>query len=226
MSDHLPEDPVQAVRTAPRKGRPPILDRTGITEAAIAIGFEELSMSRVAAVLKVRHSALYRYFPSRDLLVAAAIDRIAAGVDWPEPVTAEQFRPRLHATFHTLWTVLGAHPGLAKETSAARFSTNKLLSRFDVLPLELVEIGFGPTDALYAVYSTLHFTLGSAIMSEDARTLGPESGSRRPLAENSAAWTDARTHDAFATMIGQSAESWFATQLDLVLDGVCARLRS
>jgi AcrR family transcriptional regulator len=223
VSDPLPEDPVQVVAAAPRKGRPPILDHTGITEAAIALGFHELSMSRVAAVLKVRHSALYRYFPSRDLLVAAAIDHIAEGIDWPEPLTRQLWRSRLHATFSTLWTVLGAHPGLARETSAARFSTNKLLGWFDVLPLELVEVGFSPQDALYAVYSTLHFTLGSAIMSEDTNALGPGSVQRH-VTENSAVWTDTRTHDAFVSMVGQSAESWFSTQLDLILDGVSARL--
>lgn len=222
MSDHLPEDPVQVVPAAPRKGRPPILDHAGITGAAIEIGFHDLSMSRVAAVLKVRHSALYRYFPSRDLLVAAAIDRIAAGIVWPAQVTRQQWRPRLHATYSTLWTVLGAHPGLARETSATRCGANKLLSRFDALPLELVEAGFDPKDALYTVYSTLHFTLGSALMSEDDGK--PAGGVPRHLAENSAVWTDPRTHDAFVTMIGQSAEAWFATQLDLILDGVGARL--
>lgn len=207
-------------------GRPPVLRHDDIVSAAIVVGFEELSMPRVAAALNVRHSALYRYFSSRDLLVAAAIDRIAEGVEWPEPVTAELWRSQLQETFRLLWTALGDHPGLAKEIRALRFTTNKLLSRIDRLPVELVDIGFSASDALYTVYTGLHFTLGSALMADGARSPGADETNKRRLFDQSAAWTDHRTHDAFAAMVEQSDESWFDTQIALILDGVAARNRT
>ncbi|MFJ6806020.1 helix-turn-helix domain-containing protein [Streptomyces anulatus] len=79
-----------------RMGRPPMADREAIIAAALGIGFARLTMPAVAERLGISHSTLYRYFPSRDALAAAAADHAVDAIEWPEP--EDDWRAFLTAT--------------------------------------------------------------------------------------------------------------------------------
>lgn len=73
-----------AQQKSPRTGRRPVLSRQRIVEAAIAIGFEGLTVRALAGRLGVAHSALYRWVRSRDELLDLVSDALLERVT-PEP---------------------------------------------------------------------------------------------------------------------------------------------
>ncbi|ONH31768.1 hypothetical protein BL253_08475 [Pseudofrankia asymbiotica] len=74
-------------------------------------GITATGVDRVAAAAGVGPTTLYRLFRSKDALVAAYVDRYAAGYrDWIESLTADGSRPardRILALFDGLVTVTG-----------------------------------------------------------------------------------------------------------------------
>jgi TetR/AcrR family transcriptional regulator, tetracycline repressor protein len=80
VTDHSAE--VGAVR---RTGVPPDLSESLIVAAAVALieqdGFEGFSMRKLAAVLDVTATALYRYVPTRQHLLDLVADRYFAEID-------------------------------------------------------------------------------------------------------------------------------------------------
>ena len=67
------------------RGRPPTIDRERIIEAALDVGFDNLSMKRVADRLGVHPSALYYHFSDRAELeqsVAAAVIDLTIDDRW------------------------------------------------------------------------------------------------------------------------------------------------
>ena len=66
------------------RGRPRLVDRDAVIAAVIAIGFEDLTLTSLAARLGVQHPTLYRHIRGREDAVLAAIDSVVESVDWPE----------------------------------------------------------------------------------------------------------------------------------------------
>ena len=77
-----------AVSPAParRRGRPGH-DREAVLRAAIDLfitqGYDATSISDLAGALGVTKSAVYHHFPSKESLLAAALDEALAGLDGP-----------------------------------------------------------------------------------------------------------------------------------------------
>ena len=98
-----------------RLGRPtgprPGFSRDDVVDAALEIGIAEFTLTAVAKHLGVAVSGLYRTISSREDLLAACLERIAAEVEtpgagrrWPDAV-------RAHA--EAIWAMLERYPGLA-----------------------------------------------------------------------------------------------------------------
>ena len=64
-------------------GRPKLLSRDEIVDAAVALGLEGLTMKHLAAHLNVGAATLYQYFDNRDALMRAAAVRALSEVSLP-----------------------------------------------------------------------------------------------------------------------------------------------
>jgi AcrR family transcriptional regulator len=97
MSDDGDHERAQPPRAAAgrRRGRPPKLTADSIVAAAIALldrdGAGALTMRRLGAELGVEAMSLYRHLPSREALLDAVADGLAAEIapderaaDWPD----------------------------------------------------------------------------------------------------------------------------------------------
>ena len=92
-------------------GPKPRFSRADVVEAALALGIADFTLTAVAGRLGVAVSGLYRTISSREDLLAACLERIAAEVEtpgagrrWPDAV-------RAHA--EAIWAMLERYPGLA-----------------------------------------------------------------------------------------------------------------
>jgi AcrR family transcriptional regulator len=103
-------------------GPKPALTLERIADAAVAIadadGITAVSMQRVAAEFAYTKMSLYRYFTSKDELIAAMIDR-AVG-DAPVLDTVTGWRPRLEAWTNLLAETWERHPWLPLATMGDR----------------------------------------------------------------------------------------------------------
>lgn len=98
---------------APRRGRPPVLDRDRLITVAAGMDPRALTMTGVARELGVATSALYRWVSDReallDLVSSTMLDRILPG---QEP-TASSWRAWLTTWAHNVRREFGAVPGFA-----------------------------------------------------------------------------------------------------------------
>ena len=94
-------------RTGPRPG----FTRNDVVEAALELGVADFTLTAVAKRLGVAVSGLYRTISSREDLLAACLERIAAQVEIPSPRASWPDTVRVHA--EAIWAMLERHPGLA-----------------------------------------------------------------------------------------------------------------
>lgn len=102
----------------PPAGRPPALTHEQIADAAIAVGFKDVTMGKVAAELGVDYTTLYRYVPHRDGLVALGLDRLVRldGITlYDAGDELLTWRELLERAAHRIWDFLGRHPDVATE---------------------------------------------------------------------------------------------------------------
>lgn len=71
-------------RTGRRPGRRPAFTARDVVDAALAEGVDHFTLSAVAGRLGVATPAIYRLYPSRDGIVDAALDVIAATIRTPD----------------------------------------------------------------------------------------------------------------------------------------------
>ena len=98
-----------------RLGRPtgprPGFSRGDVVDAALEIGIAEFTLTAVAKQLGVAVSGLYRTITSREDLLAACLERIAAQIKVPRPGKRWPDTVRAHA--EAVWEMLERYPGLA-----------------------------------------------------------------------------------------------------------------
>ena len=93
--------------TGPRPG----FSRDDVVDAALEIGIAEFTLTAVAKQLGVAVSGLYRTITSREDLLAACLERIAAQIEVPRPGKRWPDTVRAHA--EAVWEMLERYPGLA-----------------------------------------------------------------------------------------------------------------
>lgn len=216
-------EPSTGLRT-PKLGRPSQVGRQAIVEAAVAVGFEDLSVSAVARHLGVKHSTLYRYFSSKEELIAAAADQVVAAASWPAPRAG--WRPYLRAVARTTFLLFEEHPGLAMQIAGMRVSLAALARQSASTASVLVDLGFDAESAVLAqdlvnelvlLYFLAGQRSGDASTPEDAAELR-----RNNLLGDITASADPPVADAFSRVIAGHPADWLTRKIEVVLDGIAA----
>lgn len=213
-----------------RRGRPARLGRDAIADAALDVGFADLTMTTVARRLATTHSALYRHVRDRRALVLAAVDRLVERAPWPE--TTGSWRCDLTARGRLIWNLLDGHPGLDREILALDSMPPQMLVRFGETVAHLQDCGLPSDLAFLATDSVFDLALTQFVVAGAVRrATGP--GAVPATATSGDAGSGGGTDRSsvppqVARMVEiavvEPAVLWFERKLDLVLDGVQARL--
>lgn len=214
-------------KVAVRMGRPPLVDREAIIRAALEIGFSRLTMPAVGERLGISHSTLYRYFRSRDDLVAAAVDHAVNAIEWPGP--GEDWRAYLEETAWAHWRLYSAHIGLAREITALRVIGPALVKRDNQTGVHLLEYGFDPVDAVLVV-DMLAELVTQAFLAAPEQADGADDDAvdvlQRRRQELIGPWIDQydpRLREVLVGAVSGPTAAWFERKLTLFLDGAAGR---
>ena len=90
--------------TGPRPG----FTRDDVVEAALGLGIAEFTLTAVAKRMGVAVSGLYRTISSREDLLAACLERIAAQVDVPR--SEDNWPDAVRAHVESVWGMLEDYP--------------------------------------------------------------------------------------------------------------------
>lgn len=205
-----------------RRGRPTALTRARIGDAAVEVGFVNLTMVAVAAKLGVTHTALYGHVADRDDLVLAAAERVADSIRWA--TYDGEWRTFLETEGFAMWDAFIEHPGLMNALEATGRLPRSVLERFGSTCQVLVDHGFDPSDATLAVDTVYDLAIDASSRSARHREL--DILQKQAMADElSEPLSDALRAEVRAAVTG-AARDWFARKLTLVLDGIETRRRT
>ena len=126
-----------------------------------AHGTEALTMRRLADELEMAPMALYRYFPSKDELMDAAIELAAPEIELPKP-GAGPWKEQLAELARALFRAGLRHPSVARERFNRPLQTQGALRITDSSIAVLLEAGLSKADSVAAFKALLVHTLGAA----------------------------------------------------------------
>jgi AcrR family transcriptional regulator len=148
-----------------RPGPEPRFTREELARQALAImdahGSEALTMRRLAEELGMGTMALYRYFPSKNDLMDAAIEVAAPEVELPEPGAAP-WKDQLAGLARALFQAGLRHPSVARERFDRPLQTPGAMRVTDRAIALLLEAGLSKRDAVASFKALLVHTLGAA----------------------------------------------------------------
>src|SRR5215207_7796873 len=148
-----------------RPGPTPRFTREQLARRALAImdahGTEALTMRRLAEELGMGTMALYRYFPSKNDLIDAAIDVAAPEVELPEPGTAP-WKEQLAALARALYRAGLRHPSVVRERFDRPLQSPGATRVTDRAIALLLAAGLSKPEAVAAFKALLLHTLGAA----------------------------------------------------------------
>ncbi|GAA5038939.1 AcrR family transcriptional regulator [Thermocatellispora tengchongensis] len=207
---------------ARRPGRRRLVEREDVVDVVAEQGFHGITVCSVAERLGVRPSTLYRYFATRDELLAYAVDARFDRAGWPED-TAE-WRGWLEAHAWALWEVYARHPGLAQAVTALPVTPPALTRRIDRITTRLLDLGFAPHDAVLAVDVIGELALDTFLFGRVAgERPEPAVQARRTRVAAAAPLLDPRLRRIIEEVVAAAPRAWFARKLELVLDGLATR---
>ncbi|MEV0220501.1 TetR/AcrR family transcriptional regulator [Streptomyces sp. NPDC050704] len=219
-----PHADLSARLRVPKLGRPPQVGHKAIVDAAVAVGFEELSMSSVARQLGVKHSTLYRYFPHREALLAAAADHVVASMNWPSPHPS--WRPYLRELARTTFRMFAAHPGLALHVAALRGGLVEYARQGARTAAALVDTGMDPEFAVLAQdlvnEQVLLFFLAGQREGQPATGTEETAELRRNMLDDMREAVPGPVTDAFERVVDGRPEDWLNRKIEVILDGIAA----
>ncbi|MFG3100157.1 TetR/AcrR family transcriptional regulator [Streptomyces sp. NPDC048182] len=160
----------------PARGRPPRLDQARTIDTALALlddsGLDALTMRRLADAMGVQAGALYRYFRTKDDLLAAMAERMMADVRVPG--AAADWNDRLSGLARALRQALLAHRDGARVFAGTHSTGPGTLGFAEACVGVLRDAGFGDADAARAMMAVVHFTVGHTL--EEQAALRPDGG--------------------------------------------------
>lgn len=209
-----------------RRGRPAVVDEALIVDAALTVGFTDLSMSAVGRQLGLAHSALYRYFLDRDDLAAAAINRAVATHQWPAP--EQDWRQYLRQLASSYWGLYAAHPGLAAEVAGLRTTSEALVELTNRSAAALLDAGFQAETAVLVVDMLGDLVTHAFVppgTGQPPAGQAPESGeeSTRRRVELLSPWIDhlePRLRSAFAATIRRDPREQLTRKVEVMIAGL------
>jgi AcrR family transcriptional regulator len=206
-----------------KPGPEPRFTREELACRALAImddhGGEGLTMRALAEALGMGTMALYRYFPSKNELMDAAIDLAAGEIDLPER-EARSWKEQLAGVARELFDAGVRHPSLARERFNRPLQSPGAMRVTDHAVALLLEAGLSRRDAVAAFKALVIHALGAAalVASEsrpDVRRKASERHASLPAEELPA--FAAVANEFTAALGGQQA---FDLGLAALLDGI------
>jgi AcrR family transcriptional regulator len=126
-----------------------------------AHGTEALTMRRLAEELGMGTMALYRYFPSKDDLMDAAIEVAAPEIELPQPGAAP-WKEQLADLARALFQAGLRHPSVARERFDRPLQSPGAMRVTDRVIALMLQAGLSKRDAVAAFKALLVHTLGAA----------------------------------------------------------------
>lgn len=204
------------------RGRPPLVDRDSVIDAAITLGFANLTMTALADALGVRHSTLYRHVGGRDQLVRDAIDRVFDTTVWPTP--PDDWRQYVRDFATTLVDVYLGNPGMAAELSRILRSSDALVRALNDFRSALLDRGLSPEDTvlLSELITQLARNTSDYRRTEDGASLSEEDVRQemRTRLEDVARGTDPRVREALIAYNANDSRRNFEAKLALIIRGI------
>ena len=201
-----------------RLGRPtgpkPGFTRAEVVAAALALGVADFTLAGVAARLGVATSALYRTISSREDLLRACLDEIAARIDFtPDP---DDWRRNARNQADALWTELEASPGLDRVLIGVPWAAECFADTIGAAHRAFMAAGMNEEDAALAVDVVGDTVISShvgvtALRADRAGGTGPRPG-------RSALPTPFHLDPSWLE------RGWLDRKIDLLVDGLAARL--
>ena len=222
-----------AQRSAPKTGRTTAgrstrgtLSRHRLVGAALEIvehaGLDGLSLRALGARLGVDHTAVYRYFRTKDELLEALADTVI-GAGGPYPETGEP-RDRLRGVFANLRHTLLAHPALTPVVVRRPPQGEGTWQGTENALAALREAGLDDAAAAASYQALLNYTLGHALLEAPYALMSPEQveHERALVRAGLAALPPGRYPNvtALATSFYTDMDAQFLYGLDLLLHAV------
>jgi AcrR family transcriptional regulator len=210
---------LEAVTAQPRslkprpRGRPPVISRQAILDAAGTREFSKLTLAALATDLGVTPSALYRYFPSKEHLAQALREHRSALVPVPprdERPWQDWLRDAAMSLRDYIACSLGPDGALPDD-----IAVHPLVS---AIAETLDEAGFTPTQSFDLYTQLCSFAVGSAMFERRFAQVGPltKAGYRAHMRDNGV--DKASTLAAmFQPLIDFDVMSWFGRQVSLAV---------
>jgi AcrR family transcriptional regulator len=210
-----------------RPGPAPRFTREELAQRALAImdahGTEALTMRRLAEELGMGTMALYRYFPSKNAVMDAAIDVAAPEVELPE-LGAAPWKEQLVDLARALFQAGLRHPSVARERFDRPLQSPGAMRVTDRAIALLLEAGLSKRDAVAAFKALLVLTLGAAAFaaSESRPEVRKKAGERHSS-------TPAEEFPAMSAVAGEltaalGGDEAFELGFQALLDGIELRV--
>ena len=216
------------VRTAAPRQRRSRLSREDVAAAALVLadseGVDALTMRRLADRLGVGTMTLYGYFPSKRALLEGVME--AAVEDVPSFGIEGAWRPRLRELVIATRQLLVRHPSLVEIRTRQPILAPEAFRLTERAMAILLEAGFAKGEAARAFRLLFVYIFGFAALSPAGVEEESRAGARAALM--------ALSPDEYPTLAGvveegaaaMGGDSVFEFGLDLILDGLAARLDS
>lgn len=130
-------------------GRKPAFTEADVIRAAMAEGIDRFTLAAVADRIGVVTTAIYRLFGSRDDIVVACLDTIAATIRLPEPDA--DWRDTLLRWAEECWRVCEENPGLPRVVYTYPPSFTRIAHILDTYAKSLAPHGITPGQASFAL---------------------------------------------------------------------------
>ncbi|SDM42599.1 TetR/AcrR family transcriptional regulator [Actinomyces ruminicola] len=162
-----------------RQGNPtgpkPGFTRQEVVAAALEIGIDRFTLAAVAQRLGVATSALYRTISSREDLLRACLERVAAATDFSD--LSGPWQRVAHGYAEHLWALLEEQPGLAGVLVSTSWAYQFFARPISEAQRALTRGGLSPDDAVLALDFIADTVISVHLQTEVARApVGDASG--------------------------------------------------
>lgn len=219
--------------TRDRPAKAPLSENV-VVDAALAVlrsdGLEAVTMRRVAAALDTSASALYVYVPGREGLFRAMLDRVIATVtlEAPDP---SRWRAQLQSLLQRTHQAMAAHPGIGAVTLTDSPTTETVLGLIENLLGILIAGELDPQDAAWACDLFVSLVTAAAREDDVRHPPGRSDNEHRERVDRLQKTFAGLSPDRFpllaehaAQMVAGDSDERFCFAIDVVLDGMLARI--
>ncbi|KAA5834913.1 TetR/AcrR family transcriptional regulator [Saccharopolyspora hirsuta] len=207
----------------PARGRPPRLDRARTLQTALDLldrsGLDALTMRRLADAMDAQAGALYRYFATKQDLLAAMAERMMDGVA-DAAARSGDWSDQLAALARAMRTALLARRDGARVFAGTHSTGENVLGFADAVVGVMRAAGFSDDDAARALYTVVNFTVGHTLEEQAALQ---QASSPDVLAEAVATGTYPHLAASLPALTSTDFARLFEFGLDLLIGGLRAR---